>query len=113
VADSDGAMMAVVNASAQAALADLCYSSGNLYSVPEKMPDGHLERLCSWTERVAIPPFSSRQFPTSHDGAREFALHTRGDSVVLLLLRPVAAGIREYRVDSSIRFGGEVTPEHP
>ncbi len=113
VADFDGAMMAVVNASAQAALADLCYSAGNLYFVPSEMPDGRLARLCFWSEAVAIPPFGSREFPVRREGASEFALHTRGDSIVLLLLRPVAAGIREYRVDSTIHFGSEVPPEHP
>lgn len=113
VADSAGAMMAVVNASAQAALADLCYSAGNLYFVPAEMPDGRLARLCSWSEQVALPPFGSRTFPVAREGAREFALHTRGESVVLLLLRPVAGGVREYHVDSSIHFGGEVPSPHP
>jgi hypothetical protein len=112
VADSAGAMMAVVNASAQAALADLCYSAGNLYFVPADMPDGRLVRLCSWSEQVAVPPFGSRTFPVAHEGARAFALHTRGNSVVLLLLRPVAPGVREYHVDSSIHFGSEVPPPH-
>ena len=106
----DGAMMAVVNASARAALADLCYSAGNLYSVPEQMPDGRLAPLCSWSEQVAIPPFGSREFPMAREGASEFALRTRGDSIVLLLLRPVAAGVREYHVDSTVHFGGEVPP---
>jgi hypothetical protein len=49
----------------------------------------------------------------SREGATEFALHTRGDSIVLLLLRPVAAGVREYHVDSSVHFGSEVPPGHP
>jgi hypothetical protein len=113
VSGSDGAMVAVVNASAQAALADLCYSAGNLYFVPAEMPDGRLARLCSWSERVDIPPFGSREFPVSRQGASEFALHTLGDSIVLLLLRPVAAGVREYHVDSSVHFGSEVPPGHP
>jgi hypothetical protein len=113
VSDNDGAMVAVVNASAQAALADLCYSAGNLYFVPAEMPDGRLAPLCSWSERVLIPPFGSREFPVSREGATAFALHTRGDSIVLLLLRPVAAGVREYHVDSSVHFGSEVPPGHP
>jgi hypothetical protein len=111
VADLAGAVMAVVNASAQAARADLCYSAGNLYLVPEEMPDNRLARLCSWSEDVAIPPFGSREFPVEREGAREFALHTRGESIVLLLLRPVAEGVRVYRVDSTIRFGREVPPD--
>ena len=111
VADLAGAVMAVVNASAQAARADLCYSAGNLYFVPEEMPDNRLARLCSWSEDVAIPPFGSREFPVEREGAREFALHTRGESIVLLLLRPVAEGVRVYRVDSTIRFGREVPPD--
>jgi hypothetical protein len=113
VADLAGVVMAVVNASAQAARADLCYSTGNLYFVPAEMPDGRLARLCSWSEEVAIPPFGSREFHVEREGANEFALDTRGESIVLLLLRPVAAGLRVYRVDSSIRFGGEVPPARP
>jgi hypothetical protein len=113
MANRDGAMIAVVNASAQAAAADLCYSAGNLYSVPERMPDGRLAWLCSWSEQVSIPPFGSRQFPMAREGAIEFALHTRGDSIVLLLLRPVAVGVREYHVDSSVHFGSEVAPGNP
>jgi len=109
-ADLAGAVMAVVNASAEAARADLCYSAGNLYFVPAEMPDGRLARLCSWSEEVAIPPFGSREFPVEREGANEFALRTRGESIVLLLLRPVAAGLRVYRVDSTIRFGSEVPP---
>lgn len=109
VADSAGAIMAVVNASAQAALAGLCSSAGNWHFVPAEMPDGRLARLCAWPEQVAIPPFGSRTFPV----AREGALHARGNSFVLLLLRPVAEGVREYRVDPSIHFGGEVPPPHP
>ena len=112
VADLGGAVMAVVNVSTRAARADLCYSAGNLYFDPAKMPDGRLARLCSWSEEVAIPPFGSREFPVEREGANEFALHTRGESIVLLLLRPVAAGLRVYRVDSSIRFGSEVPPAH-
>lgn len=113
VAESADAMMAVVNASAQAALADLCYSAGNLYFVPAEVPDGRLARLCSWSEQASIPSFGSRTFPVAREGSREFALHARGNSVVMLLLRPVAAGVREYRLDSSIYFGGEVRPLHP
>jgi len=113
VADLDGAVMAVVNASAQAASAYLCYSAGNLYFVPAEMPDGRLARLCSWSEEVALPPFGSRQFPIEREKANEFALHSRGESIVLLLLRPVAAGVRAYRVDSTIRFGSEVPPHPP
>jgi len=111
VADFAGAMVAVVNTSAQAARADLCYSAGNLYFDPAKMPDRRLARLCSWPEEVALPPFGSREFPMEREGAKEFALHTRGESIVLLVLRPVAAGIRVYRVDSTIRFGSEVAED--
>jgi len=107
-AADDGAVMAVVNASPQAARADVCYSAGNLYFVPAQMPDGRLARLCSWSEEVAIPPFGSREFPMAREGAHEFALHTQGESIVLLVLRPVAVGVRVYRVDSTIRFGSEV-----
>jgi hypothetical protein len=110
-ADLEGAMIAVVNVSAKAARADLCYSAGNLYYVPAEMPDGRLARLCSWSEEVALPPFGSREFPLEHEGSTEFSMHTRGESIVLLVLRPVAAGLRVYRVDSTIRFGSEAPPD--
>jgi len=113
VADLAGAVMALVNASAQEARADLCYSAGNLYFVPAEMPDKRLARLCSWSEEVAIPPFGSREFTMEREGSTEFAVHTRGESIVLLLLRPVAAGLRVYRVDSTIQFGSEVPPDPP
>src|ERR1035438_5517586 len=113
VADLAGAVMALVNASAQAARADLCYSAGNLYFVPAEMPDKRLARLCSWSEEAAIPPFGSREFTMEREGSTEFAVHTRGESIVLLLLRPVAAGLRVYRVDSTIQFGSEVPPYPP
>jgi len=110
VAEFGGAVLALVNTSAGPAWADLCYSAGNLYYVPGEMPAGSLARLCSWSERVAIPPFGSREFPVEHEGTTEFAVHTRGESIVLLLLRPVAGGVRVYRVDSTIHFGSEVAP---
>jgi hypothetical protein len=113
VADFDGAAMAVVNVSARAARADVCYSAGNLYFVPAEMPNGRLARLCSWSENVVIPPFGSHEFSMVRQGATEFALHTRGDAIVMLVLRPVAAGVRVYQVDSTIRFGSEVAPSSP
>ncbi len=113
VADLTGAVMAVVNTSAHPARVDVCYSAGNLYFVPGQMPDGRLARLCSWSEDAALPPFGSREFPMERERATEFALHTRGESIVLLVLRPLAAGVRVYRVDSTIRFGTEVTSAPP
>jgi hypothetical protein len=110
VAEFGGAVIAMVNTSALPAGANVCYSMGNLYFVPAEMPDGSLARLCSWSEQVAIPPFGSRELPVEHEGASEFAVHTRGESIVLLLLRPVAGGVRVYRVDSTIHFGSEVPP---
>ena len=113
VAEFGGAVIAIVNTSARSARADLCYSAGNLYFVPGEMPDGRLARLCSWSEQAAIPPFGSREFPLEHEGASEFAVHTRGESIVLLVLRPVAGGVRVYRVDSTIHFGSEVPSPSP
>jgi hypothetical protein len=42
------------------------------------------------------------------EGNSYFSLKTRGDSVVLQMLRPASEGVRIYIVDSTIKFGGEV-----
>src|SRR3984893_13413373 len=102
-----GNLISLVNTSERPARALLCYSSGNLYSVPspgrstlELMP------ICS-TVDIQVPPFASLQFPVEREGSSQFSIKTRGDGIVLQMLRPLETGVRIYKVDSTIKFGGE------
>ena len=104
VEEMHGNMISVVNTSERAAQASLCYSEGNLYSVP---PNPELTLVCSKAFDVLIPPYASRQFPVQRDDSTHFGVKTQGDAIVLQMLRPVAAGIKVYSVDSSVKFGGE------
>jgi hypothetical protein len=105
-----GSMISVVNTSERAAQASLCYSEGNLYSVPTAAhPNPELTLVCSKAFEVLIPPYASRQFPVQRDDSTHFGIKTLGDAIVLQMLRPVATGIKVYTVDSTVKFGGEVT----
>ena len=103
-------MISVVNTSERAAEASLCYSAGNLYSNPtEAHPTPELTLVCSKAFDVLIPPYASRQFPVQRDDSTHFSIKTQGDAIILQMLRPVEAGLKVYTVDSTIKFGGEVT----
>ena len=103
-----GGVVSLINTSALGAMVRLCYSAGNLYSVPGRgQPAGDLQPICSQAFDLLIPPFGARQFPVERDGSRYFSLRTAGQAIVLEMLRPLDANIKIYRVDSSIRFGGE------
>ena len=102
----------VINTSEHAARARLCYSAGNLYSVPrEGRPPTPLTRLCSSDAVVQIPPFGARQFPVQRDHNSYFSLKTEGNGIVLQMLRPLDASVRLYTVDSTIIFGHEESPD--
>ncbi len=102
----------MINTSEHAATAWLCYSAGNLYSVPgEGRPTTPLMRLCSSETVVQIPPFAARQFPVVRDRNAYFSLKTEGNGIVLQMLRPLDASVRLYTVDSTISFGHEEPPE--
>lgn len=111
IEDMQGNMISVVNTSERAAEASLCYSQGNLYSVPTAGHPAELALVCSKAFDVLIPPYASRQFPVQRDDSTHFSIKTRGDSIVLQMLRPVEAGVRVYTVDSTVKFGGEATIE--
>jgi hypothetical protein len=108
IEEMQGNMISVVNTSERAAQASLCYSAGNLYSVPAV---GHstpeLTLVCSKAYDVLIPPYASRQFPVQRDDSTHFSIKTQGDAVVLQMLRPVQTGVKVYTVDSTVKFGGE------
>jgi len=107
VTELHGGLISFINTSERAAKAAACYSSGGLYSVPGRGTE--LFPICSTAFEVQIPPFGSREFPVERDGSSHFSLKTFGDAIVLEMLRPVEANVRVYAVDSSIKFGEEVT----
>ena len=115
VADLHGAVLALINTSERPARAAACYSAGTLYSVPSAARTGaDLVPLCSATLDVQIPPFGTREFPVERGGNSHFALKTRGDAIVLQMLRPADEHVHIYSVDSTIQFGEEVPePRRP
>jgi hypothetical protein len=109
VAELRGSVIALINVSAGAARASLCYSAGNLFSVPgATQASRELRPLCSTAFEVQVPPFGTRDFPVEREGSSYFSVKTWGDSIVLQMLRPAKEGVRIYTVDSTIKFGGEV-----
>jgi len=108
IEEMPGNLISVVNTSERPAQASLCYSAGNLYSVPSKAhPTPELTLVCSKAFEVLVPPYAARQFPVERDNSTHFGIKTVGDAVVLQMLRPVAAGVRVYSVDSTVKFAGE------
>jgi len=101
VKEMKGDMISVVNTSERAAQASLCYSAGNLYSVPTA-PE--LKLVCSKAFEVLIPPYAARQFPVEREDSTHFGIKTLGDAIVLQMLRPLETGIKVYTVDSTVKF---------
>ena len=108
VAGLPGDMIYLINSAEHAATASVCYSAGGLYSVPAGSRPAQLAPICSSAFDVQVPPFGTRQIPIENDGNTHFSVKTRGESMVLQMLRPVAAGVRMYSVDSTVKFGEEV-----
>jgi len=109
VTDLRGALVTLINTSEHAARASVCYSAGNQYSVPHAtQPSPDLQPVCSANLDVQIPPFGTREFPVEHDGSAYFSLKTRGEAIVLQMLRPADTSLGIYTVDSTIQFGEEV-----
>lgn len=102
-----GGLVSVVNTSERPARAWLCYSAGNLYTVPNAHEIPQLTPLCSHAFEVQLAPFAARLFPMEREGSSHFSMKTRGDDIVLQVLRPLEAGVKIYSVDSSIKFEGE------
>ena len=100
VSEMPANVISVVNTAERAAKVSLCYSAGNLYSVPGKT----LAPICSQFSEVQIPPFGARQFPVVRDGNSHFSLKTDGNAIVLQMLRPLATGVKIYSVVSTIKF---------
>jgi hypothetical protein len=113
-AEAHGRLLSLINTSEHSAKAAVCYSSGGLFSVPGgPRPTTGLQPICSTAFEVQVPPFGSREFPTERDGSSHFSLKTEGAAIVLEMLRPVAANVHVYAVDSTIKFGGEVPEAAP
>lgn len=109
VEEMHGSIISLVNTSEREAKASLCYSAGNLYSVPTPAhPAPDLTLVCSSAFDVQVPPYAARQFPVQHEGNTHFSIKTQGESIVLQMLKPVESGVKVYKVDSTITFGGEL-----
>jgi hypothetical protein len=109
VSDGDDGVIALINTSESPARVWGCYSFGVLYSVPHRdHPAADLTPVCSETIQELVAPFGSRQFPVARGGNSHFSLTTRGDAIVLEMLRPAGASVKVFRVDSTITFGEEV-----
>ena len=107
-----GNVISLVNTSELAAQASLCYSAGNLYSLPgDARVRTELTPICSASFDVQIPPFASRQFPVEHEGNSHFSMKTQGEAIVLQMLHPLETGVKIYSVDSTIKFGAEADPQ--
>jgi hypothetical protein len=104
VSAGDDGIIALINTSEHPVQVWGCYSAGVLYSVP----GNGLTPVCSDNVEELVPPFGSRRFPVYRGGNTHFSLTTRGDMVVLQMLRPVAANVKAYKVDSTITFGKEI-----
>ena len=110
VSEFKGGVVFLTNTSEQSVTVSFCYSSGGLFSVPDgEHPASELRSICSAAFEVQIPPLAARQFPVEREGNSQFALRVRGSAVALLMLRQLKAGVKVYTVDSTIRFGGEVS----
>jgi hypothetical protein len=105
-------VIALINTSEHPALVWRCYSSGALYSVPHKDGSaGELTPVCSETIQDLIPPFGSQRFPMARAGNSHLVLTTRGNAIILQVLQPEGTNVKIFRVDSTIKFGEEVS--HP
>jgi hypothetical protein len=109
VVELGGALVSLINTTERAVKASLCYSAGNLYSVPgNTTASAELAPVCSSAFDVQIPPFGAREFPVARHGSSHFSLKTQGPAIVLEMLRPLGESIKMYKVDSTIHFGGEM-----
>jgi len=108
VSEDDNGIIALINTSESPVRVWGCYSLGVLYSVPHNdRPAAELTPVCSATIEEQVPPFGSRRFPVARGGNSHVSLATRGDKVVLQMLRPEGTSVKVYRVDSTITFGKE------
>jgi hypothetical protein len=109
VSQGDDGIIALINTSERPVWVRGCYSYGVLYSVPRNdRLETELTPVCSETIQELVTPFGSRQFSVARGGNSHFSLTTRGDAIVLQMLRPARTSVKVYQVDSTITFGKEV-----
>jgi hypothetical protein len=97
----DGAVL-VINTSARAVTARVCYSSGAQFSVPGQ----EFQPVCFASSEVQVAPFGTRMFAVRKDGNRYFELRTSGAGIVMQMLRAIAGTTKVFSVDSAISFEG-------
>ena len=103
-----GEAILLINASEQPARALVCESSVGYYALPATpAAPAQSHRICSTEFEVQIAPFGTRRFPIGGGTNSSFSLETRGDHIVLQMLKPLKNSVRLYSVDSSIQFGEE------
>ena len=109
-----GEVLLLVNASEEPASAWVCESSVGYYMLPPT-PEGPARSrpICSTEFETQIAPFGTRRFPIGEGSAANFFLESRGDRIVLQMLKPLRSSVRLFSVDSSITFGDEVQPAPP
>ena len=100
-----GQVILVVNTTPLAAKASACYSNGNLTSDGDR--DSKLTELCSAALSVQIPPYGSREFPVDRGQSSYFSLKTRGEALILQMLKPAGKGVATFTVNSTVTFGAE------
>ncbi len=103
--------ISLVNTTEHAAQASLCYSTGNLYTPVAPLPGTpQLAFVCSLEIQVQIPPYAARLFPVQRDNNTQFSITTQGEAIVLQMLHPLETGVKFYTVDSTVKFGRDLTP---
>ena len=100
-----GQVILVLNTTPHAAKVSACYSNGNLTSGGD--PNSKLTELCSAALDVQIPPFGSREFPVDRSQSNYFSLKTRGEALILQMLKPAGKGVATFTVNSTVTFGAE------
>ena len=103
--DLGGQLLLLLNTTAQVAKASVCYSNGSLTSGDGA--NSKLTELCTTTFEVQIPPFGSREFPVDRDKSSYFSLKTKGEALILQMLKPANKGIQTFTVNSAVTFGSE------
>ncbi len=107
---TEGAVILLVNAAPKPARAKLCASAAGYYTAARKGGEVEYRPVCSSESDVQIPPFGARRFALA-DYPGSLRLRTSGDAIVLQMLRPLDEANHVFVVDSTIRFGEEVTPK--
>ena len=101
VADFHAKEVWMLNASAAAASASLCYSNGSYTQLPDsKKPT----EICADEEDLFLPPFGMRTAPVVKNGNSRFSLRAMGDLIALRLVAPAAEKRKKFTVDSTIQF---------